>query len=42
MSEGTVRTHVSAIYRKLDVHSRQEMAELFEGHQRVAEDSPLG
>ncbi len=41
MSEGTVRTHVSAIYRKLDVHSRQEMADLFEEHQRAAGDSLL-
>ena len=30
LSEGTVRTHISSIYRKLDVHSKGEAGELFE------------
>ncbi|WP_283169989.1 response regulator transcription factor [Curtanaerobium respiraculi] len=28
-SEGTVRTHVNAVYRKLDVHSETEMQQKF-------------
>lgn len=30
LSEGTVRTHISRTYRKLDVHSRTELRELFD------------
>lgn len=30
LSEGTVKTHITNIYRKLDVHSKKEMADLFE------------
>lgn len=30
LSEGTVKTHISNIYRKLDVHSKGEMRDLFE------------
>lgn len=29
LSQGTVKTHISNIYRKLDVHSKREMKELF-------------
>lgn len=29
LSEGTVRTHVNAVYRKLDVHSKAEMRDAF-------------
>ena len=28
ISEGTVRTHMRNIYRKLDVHSQQELMDL--------------
>jgi DNA-binding CsgD family transcriptional regulator len=30
LSEGTVKTHISNIYRKLDVHSKREMRQLYE------------
>jgi DNA-binding CsgD family transcriptional regulator len=30
LSEGTVKTHISNIYKKLDVHSKQEMRQLYE------------
>ncbi len=33
LSEGTVKTHISNIYRKLDVHSKNEMVDLFEGYE---------
>lgn len=29
LSSGTVKTHVSNLYKKLDIHSRQEMKELY-------------
>jgi DNA-binding CsgD family transcriptional regulator len=29
LSEGTVKTHISNIYKKLDVHSKKEMLDLF-------------
>jgi DNA-binding CsgD family transcriptional regulator len=30
LSEGTVKTHISSIYKKLDVHSKRDMLEMFE------------
>jgi DNA-binding CsgD family transcriptional regulator len=30
LSEGTVKTHISNIYKKLDVHSKREMRQLYE------------
>ena len=30
LSKNTVATHVKHIYQKLDVHSRQELLDLFE------------
>ncbi|MDR3308208.1 MAG: helix-turn-helix transcriptional regulator [Coriobacteriales bacterium] len=30
LSEGTVKTHISNIYKKLDIHSKREMFQLFE------------
>jgi DNA-binding CsgD family transcriptional regulator len=30
LSEGTVKTHISNIYKKLDVHSKRDMVKLFE------------
>ena len=32
LSENTVRGHVKRIYTKLDVHSKQELIDLVEGH----------
>ena len=31
LSKNTVATHVKHIYQKLNVHSRQELLDLFEG-----------
>ena len=34
LAEGTVRTHMMRIYKKLDVHSRQELLNLLAGKER--------
>ena len=33
LSKNTVATHVRRIYTKLDVHSKQELIDLVEGHE---------
>jgi DNA-binding CsgD family transcriptional regulator len=38
ISMSTVQTHIRNIYRKLDVHSRQEMLDLIEGTKLFGED----
>lgn len=40
LSEGTVKTHISNLYRKLDVHSKRDMADLFEKETRTGEAKP--
>lgn len=42
LSEGTVRTHISRMYRKLDVHSRGELQELFEQERGSGQDAGGG
>jgi DNA-binding CsgD family transcriptional regulator len=37
LSEGTVKTHIANIYRKLDVHSKREMLDLFESDEHHEE-----
>lgn len=37
LSEGTVKTHITNLYRKLEVHSKKEMADLFEKESRELE-----
>lgn len=32
ISKGTVKNHITHIYKKLDIHTRQELKELFESH----------
>ncbi|MDR0514968.1 MAG: helix-turn-helix transcriptional regulator [Coriobacteriaceae bacterium] len=36
LSEGTVKTHLANIYRKCDVHSKSEMAQLFNAYAQEA------
>ncbi|MDR2587068.1 MAG: helix-turn-helix transcriptional regulator, partial [Coriobacteriales bacterium] len=36
LSQGTVKTHISNIYRKLDVHSKMEMRQLYEASRTAA------
>ena len=33
VSENTVRSHTNNIYKKLDVHSKQELMQVIEAHQ---------
>ena len=32
IAQGTARTHIENIYRKLDVHKQQELIDLVENH----------
>ena len=36
LSENTVRTHTKTLYAKLDVHSKQELIDLFQRYERGA------
>ncbi len=40
ISRNTVKTHVKRIYKKLDVHSQQELIDLAEGAQAAEETAP--
>ena len=42
ISANTVKTHIKRIYRKVDIHSRQELADLVEDFERSAHRSFLG
>ena len=33
IAQGTARTHIENIYRKLDVHKQQELIDLVENHE---------
>ena len=35
LSEGTVKTHITSIYRKLDIHSKSDMVKLFNKEERI-------
>ncbi len=39
LSEGTIRTHVNAVYRKLDVHSKGDARTLYDKWEQAATDS---
>ena len=35
IAQGTARTHIENIYRKLDVHKQQELIDLVESHESM-------
>lgn len=42
ISSNTVKTHIKRIYRKVDIHSRQELADMVEDFERSAHRGLLG
>lgn len=42
ISANTVKTHIKRIYRKVDIHSRQELADMVEDFENSAHQGLLG